>query len=52
MTSKIYDFIIIGGGTGGLVLANSLSAVLNLQVLIMKARADQKNEPPANTHAL
>jgi Trk K+ transport system NAD-binding subunit len=38
--SKSYNFIIIGGGTVGLVLTNHLSANLNLTVTIIKTGGD------------
>jgi choline dehydrogenase-like flavoprotein len=35
--SKVFDFVIIGGGTAGLVLANRLSDNPAVQVLVLEA---------------
>ena len=45
-TQDAYDYIIVGGGTGGLVVANRLFENPGVPVLIVKARApvlDNKN---------
>ena len=36
-TSKDYDYVIVGGGTAGLVLANRLSADSSTSVLVLEA---------------
>ncbi|MCJ1403253.1 hypothetical protein MMC11_006476 [Xylographa trunciseda] len=40
-----YDFIIVGGGTAGLVLANRLTENPEIQVVVVEAGADRLNDP-------
>lgn len=40
MTSNSFDFVVVGGGTAGLVLASRLSEDTNLQVLVIEAGKD------------
>ena len=40
-----YDYIIVGGGTAGCVLANRLSADASKRVLVVEAGSDKFNNP-------
>ena len=40
MSSSIFDFVIIGGGSAGCVLANRLSADPAVRVLVMEGPRD------------
>ena len=42
--SRTYDFVIIGGGTAGLVLANRLSENPNLQIAVIEAGKARLND--------
>lgn len=46
------DYIIIGGGTSGLVVANRLSEDANTQVLVLEAGKDLTSDPRVNIPAL
>lgn len=45
MSSQIFDIIIVGGGTAGLVLANRLTEDPNLQVGVLESGEDRGSDP-------
>lgn len=49
---NIYDIVIVGGGTSGLVLASRLSEDLQLQVVVLEAGEDLTADPRVLTPAM
>jgi choline dehydrogenase-like flavoprotein len=50
--AKDYDFVIIGGGTSGLVVATRLSEDPNISVLVVEAGADHHDDIRVRTPGL
>lgn len=46
---KTYDYIVVGGGTSGLVVASRLSEDPQISVLVIEAGGDQSQDPFVNT---
>jgi hypothetical protein len=44
-SAKTYDYIVVGGGTSGLVVANRLSELKNLNILIIEAGDTVQKNP-------
>lgn len=45
MKTDRFDYIIIGGGTSGLVIASRLTEDHSIRVLVIEAGADRRNDP-------
>jgi choline dehydrogenase-like flavoprotein len=52
MAADEYDFVIIGGGTSGLVVANRLLEDPNVQVLVLEVGENHLNDPRVMIPAL
>lgn len=51
-TTEVFDFVVIGGGTAGLVVAARLSEDATKSILVLEAGADHKNDPRIDTPGL
>lgn len=45
LENETFDFIIVGGGTSGLVVASRLTENPNVKVLVLEAGANRLNDP-------
>lgn len=52
MTIEEFDFVIVGGGTSGLVVASRLSEDPNIEVLVVEAGNSHIDDPRVKIPAL
>ncbi|KAI1264450.1 oxidoreductase [Xylariaceae sp. FL1019] len=51
MTTDYFDFVIVGGGTAGIVLAARLAECADQSILVLEAGADHTDDPRVKTPA-
>lgn len=52
LASSTFDFIVVGGGLSGLVVASRLTENPNIRVLVLEAGANKLTDPRITTQAL
>lgn len=52
LDTEKFDFVIVGGGTAGLVVATRLTEDPNVKVLVLEAGANRLNDPRIKTPGL
>jgi choline dehydrogenase-like flavoprotein len=52
LENATYDFVIVGGGTAGLVIANRLTENPNVRVLVLEAGTNRLTDPRINVPGL
>lgn len=47
-----FDFVVVGGGTAGLVVASRLTETPDIKVLVLEAGADRREDPRVKIQGL